>query len=298
MSFFSKKAAGSPTHGQKIPPTSAWRHYNKKQGNKSGAQVAEGNKSPQISVDGLSLAYEGRAVIENLSFSVCQGDYLCVIGENGSGKSTLMNALLGMIKPVKGKISYHHLSRNQIGVLPQQTPVQNDFPATVYEVVMAGCLARHSKGPFLSKDARSIAFSNMEKLGITALRDRPFRELSGGQRQRVLIARALCTAEKALILDEPVTGLDPVTTADIYTLFRDLNQGGMTVVSVTHDVHAALRYASHILRVNKDSVFFGTVDEYAALPEAARYLVSNNSESESETPYGEGGFRYSGGDGV
>ena len=296
MSFFSKKTSKTPSHGQKIPPVGAWGHYNKKQGNKTCTQGNEGNKTPLINVNALSLAYEGRSVIENLSFSVCEGDYLCVIGENGSGKSTLMNALLGIIKPTSGKITFHHLSRNRIGVLPQQTPVQNDFPATVFEVVMAGCLARNSKGPFLSKDARNIAFSNMEKLGITALSDRPFRELSGGQRQRVLIARALCAADKALVLDEPVTGLDPVTTADIYALFRDLNRAGMTVISVTHDVHAAMKYATHILRVNKSSVFFGTIDEYAALPEAARYLIDENEVTTAEKPYGEGGFRYNGGD--
>ncbi|MBQ8410078.1 MAG: metal ABC transporter ATP-binding protein [Clostridia bacterium] len=296
MSFFSKKTGKSPSHGQKIPPAGAWGHYNKKQGAKPQSADTEAHKEVLISVEELVLSYEGRAVIEGLSFNIEAGDYLCVIGENGSGKSTLMNALLGIIKPTAGRIRYHHLARNQIGVLPQQTPVQNDFPATVREVVTAGCLARANKGPFLAKDSKQIAFTNMEKLGITALEGRPFRELSGGQRQRVLIARALCAADKMLVLDEPVTGLDPATTADIYTLFRDMNSSGMTVVSVTHDVKSALKYSNKILRINKDSVFFGTVEEYAALPEALRYLTEEPEATESNVLYGEGGFRYNGGD--
>ena len=296
MSFFSKKPQKSPSHGQKIPPVGAWGHYNKKQGVKQTERDGESERKALVDITDLTLSYEGRAIIEGLSLTVCEGDYLCIIGENGSGKSTLMNALLGIIKPTHGKIAYHHMARNQIGVLPQQTPVQNDFPATVREVVTAGCLARAKKGPFLDRDAKALAFTNMEKLGITSLEARPFRELSGGQRQRVLISRALCAAEKMLVLDEPVTGLDPATTADIYALFRDLNRAGMTIVSVTHDVRAALKYSNKILRINKDSIFFGTVEEYKTLPEAARYLSDGDNETRQETPYGEGGFRYNGGD--
>lgn len=295
MSFFSKKTSKSPSHGQKIPPVGAWGHYNKKQGSKVQLQDRSEEHDTLINIEDLTLSYEGRPVLENLSFHIDEGDYLCIIGENGSGKSTLMNALLGIIKPTGGKIKYHHLARNQIGVLPQQTPVQNDFPATVHEVVIAGCLARAKKGPFLDRGAKSLAFTNMEKLGITSLESRPFRELSGGQRQRVLITRALCAAEKMLVLDEPVTGLDPATTADIYALFRDLNREGMTVVSVTHDVKAALKYSNKILRVNKSSVFFGTVGEYCALPEAQRYLTDDRENEDPTIPYGEGGFRYQGG---
>ena len=294
MSFFSKKTNKSPVHEQKIPPVGSWRHYNKKQGNRPDGESADNAPSLLVSVESLTMSYEGRVVLHDLDLSIHSGDYLCIIGENGSGKSTLMNALLGLLKPTGGKVKYHSLTRNQIGVLPQQMPVERDFPATVREVVTAGCLARSTKGPFLSKDAGKIVFSNMEKLGITPLADRPFRELSGGQRQRVLIARALCAAEKMLILDEPVSGLDPKTTADIYTLLQDLNRSGMTIVTVTHDVRVALRYASHILRMNKDHVFFGTAEEYAALPEAKLYLDTEDDDSAAGTPYGEGGFRYRG----
>ena len=293
MSFFSKKTNKAPSHNAKITPVGAWGHYSKKQGKGTAAGVTA-DKETLIEVDKLSLSYEGRAVIENLSFKVDAGDYLCVIGENGSGKSTLMNALLGLKKQSGGNIVFNKLKRNEIGVLPQQEPVERDFPATVREVVMAGCLARHTKGPFLAKSAEQTAFSNMEKLGITPLANRPYRDLSGGQRQRVMIARALCAAEKVLVLDEPVSGLDPKSTVDMYALFRDLNMGGMTVIMVTHDVASAIRYGSHILRINKDSIFYGTIEEYKALPEAQRYI--DTPVEEKETPFGEGGFRYADGE--
>lgn len=298
MSFFSKKNKNTPSHGAKIPPVGAFGHYNKKQGvkNEDIGESAQKSREVQISVEDLTLSFEGRAVIHDLSFEIREDDYLCVIGENGSGKSTLMNAILGLIKPTAGKISFKGLKRNQIGVLPQLSPIEADFPATVREVVLAGCLARANKGIFLANDSGQITFSAMEKLGITSLADRSYRELSGGQRQRVMIARALCAAEKMLVLDEPVTGLDRTATADVYALIEGLNRGGMTIVTVTHDVRAALKYATKILRVNKDSYLFLDVEKYKKLPEAQVYLQSENDGIDRDRPYGEGGFRYSGGE--
>ena len=297
MSFFSKKSKNPPTHGAKIPPKSAFGHYNKKQGVKSsqfGAPEQSAQRPIQISVEDVTLSYEGRAVIHDLSLCVREGDYICIIGENGSGKSTLTNAILGLLKPTKGKIKLHGIARNQIGVLPQASETEADFPATVSEVVMAGCLARAHKGPFMAKDSKQLAFSSMEKLGITPLADRSYRTLSGGQRQRVLIARALCAAEKMLVLDEPVTGLDRASTKDVYSLIEDLNANGMTVVTVTHDVRSALKYANKILRVNKDSYLFLDTEEYKKLPEALPYVLSEGDDVDRDLPYGEGGFRYNG----
>ena len=298
MSFFSKKSKNSPSHGAKIPPFGAFGHYNKKQGVKT-ATPDEGEsveREVQVTVDDLTLSFEGRPVLHNLSFEICAGDYLCIIGENGSGKSTLMNAILGLLKPTRGKIKYNKLTRNQIGVVPQLSPLEADFPATVSEVVMAGCLARANKGPFLAKDSKQIAFSAMEKLGITPLADRSYKELSGGQRQRVMIARALCAADKMLVLDEPVTGLDRSATADVYSLFRDLNREGMTIIMVTHDVRAALKHSSKILRINKDSYLFTSTEKYVKLPEAQRFIDTEGDGIDRDKPYGEGGFRYSGGE--
>ena len=298
MSFFSKKSKSAPSHSAKIPPVGAFGHYNKKKGVKntdpSSVEASLQEAEIQISVENVTLSFEGRAVLQDISFDIRSGDYICIIGENGSGKSTLMNAILGLLKPSGGKIKYHKIARNQIGVLPQLSPIDTDFPATVREVVLAGCIARSSKGIFLSKDSKDIAFSAMEKLGITPLADRSFRELSGGQKQRVMLARALCAAEKMMFLDEPVTGLDRTSIADVYALIDTLNRDGMTIVTVTHDVRSALRYASKILRINKDSYLFLDTEEYKKLPEAQIYLQSQSDGVDRDQPYGEGGFRYTG----
>lgn len=216
-----------------------------------------------INVEGLTLSYESMTVIKGLSFTVNAGDYLCVIGENGSGKSTLMKALLGHKNILKGKIEFGDgLQKSEIGYLPQQTEVQKDFPASVREIVLSGCLNSSGFHPFYTKAQRELAAANMERLGITGLAGRCYRELSGGQQQRVLLARALCAAKELLVLDEPVAGLDPVVTQSLYKLIKEVNDGGMTVVMVSHDLGAALTYASHILHISHTPLFFGTKDEY------------------------------------
>ncbi len=258
-----------------------------------------GNKSDSktlIKAEDLSLSYDGKPVISSLSFDIRRGDYVCIIGENGSGKSSLIGAILGLNKPSGGKISYLDVKNDQIGFLPQFSHIEADFPATVNEVVLSGCLTKSRRSPFLPKNSKQIAFSAMEKLGITALSKRSFKELSGGQKQRVLFARALCAAEKLFVLDEPTTGLDRAATADVYALMEDLNKSGMTIICVTHDVCAALKYSTKILRINKDSYLFIDTDEYKKLPEAQAFLFVGNEENDAPKPYGEGGFRYNGGE--
>lgn len=211
----------------------------------------------------VSLGYEGKPVVSELNFEVCKGDYLCIVGENGSGKSTLMKALLGHKNILKGRIDLGDgLCRNEIGYLPQQTQVQRDFPASVREIVLSGCLNSSGFHPFYTKSQRETAANCMERLGITDLAGRCYRELSGGQQQRVLLARALCAAKKLLVLDEPVAGLDPVVTQSLYKLIKEINDGGMTVIMVSHDLDAALTYSSHILHIGHKPLFFGTKDEY------------------------------------
>ncbi len=224
-----------------------------------------------IKTEKLTLSYENMTVIENLNFEVKSGDYLCIVGENGSGKSTLVKALLGLKKPVGGSIEFGDgLIQKEIGYLPQQTSAQRDFPASVSEVVISGCLNSRGIRPFYSVKERKTAAENIERLGLTELKNRSYRELSGGQQQRVLLARALCATKKLLLLDEPVTGLDPMVTAEMYGLIEKINKSGVTVIMVTHDMASALRYASHILCLteNKDDGFFGT---------AAEFLESNAS---------------------
>lgn len=216
-----------------------------------------------IKVENLSLSYENMTVIKDLGFEVNSGDYLCIVGENGSGKSTLVKALLGLKKPIGGGISFGDgLKQNEIGYLPQQTNEQRDFPSSVSEVVISGCLNLRGIRPFYSAKERKIAAENMKRLGISELKRRSYRELSGGQQQRVLLARALCATRKILLLDEPVTGLDPMVTAEFYGLISQINRDGVTVIMVTHDMTAAVKYASHILCMREDDCFFGSTDDF------------------------------------
>ncbi len=213
----------------------------------------------------LSVAYEGKTVVNNLSFTVNNGDAVCIVGENGSGKTTLMKAILGLVKTSGGCIEFSDgLSQNEIGYLPQQTEVQKDFPASVNEIVMSGCLNK-MKTPFFSKAEKAKAAYNMELLGISDLRKRCYQELSGGQQQRVLLARALCATQKILLLDEPVAGLDPIVTAELYELVKKLNrEDKITVIMVSHDIPGSLDIADHILHLNHSGSFFGTTEEYIA----------------------------------
>ena len=212
----------------------------------------------------VSVGYEGKPVASHLSFSLQEGDYLCIVGENGAGKSTLMKTLLNLRAPIEGSIVFSDaISRNEIGYLPQQTQVQRDFPATVWEVVLSGCLNRSGLRPFYTKAQKQTAEDWIARLDITDLKKRSYRALSGGQQQRVLLARALCATKKLIVLDEPVAGLDPIVTADLYALIQRINrENGITVIMVSHDIGAALQYATHILQVSGDSNFFGTVEEY------------------------------------
>ncbi len=226
----------------------------------------------QLTCSGLELGYEGRTVLSGLDFSVNAGDYLCIVGENGSGKSTLVKTILGLMKPVRGKITWGEgLRENEVGYLPQQTAAQKDFPATVREVVLSGCQGRAGRRPFYSKAEKELAAQNMDRMGITPIARRCYRELSGGQQQRVLLARALCATRKLLLMDEPVSGLDPRVTAEMYDMIRELNREGITIIMISHDIGTAVREASHILHVGSE-VFFGTAETYRESSLAKRFL--------------------------
>lgn len=212
----------------------------------------------------VSLAYEGRTVAANINFTIEQGDYLCIVGENGSGKSTLIKGLLGLKQPSEGSITLgDDLKHNQIGYLPQQTNQQKDFPASVYEVVLSGCLNQCGLRPFYKKQEKALAKKNMKRLGIYDLASQCYRDLSGGQQQRVLLARALCSTKKMLLLDEPVNGLDPLVTAELYDLVQAINQEDhISIVMVSHDIRSAVEHATHILHLNQTPLFFGTTKDY------------------------------------
>lgn len=218
----------------------------------------------QIICNDVSLGYEGSIVTEHLNFEINEGDYLCIIGENGAGKSTLIKALLNLKSPVSGQITVGDgLKPTEIGYLPQQTVVQKDFPASVWEIVLSGCLNGCGLRPFYTREEKQLAMENMERLGISNLSKKCYRELSGGQQQRVLLARALCATKKMLLLDEPVAGLDPKVTNEMYELIYRLNKkDGITVVMVSHDIEATVKYATHILHVSNIPLFFGKKEEY------------------------------------
>lgn len=219
---------------------------------------------PQIICRDLVLGYDKKIVTENISFDINKGDYLCIVGENGSGKSTLMKALLGLISVMDGKIELSDgLSSGDIGYLPQQTEHQRDFPASVEEVVLSGCIGHKGFLPIYRLSDRIRAHNNLRKLSIDGLQKRPYRELSGGQRQRVLLARALCAADKMILMDEPVSGLDPSAAAEMYKIIEALNrEDGMTVIMVSHDISAAIKYATHVLHLGHEPLFFGTKEDY------------------------------------
>lgn len=211
----------------------------------------------------VTLGYENKSIVENLTFCVESGNYLCIVGENGAGKSTLMRTILNLQHPMSGNLTYNDgLKKNEIGYLPQQTASQKDFPASVFEVVLSGCLNRSGIVPFYTASQKRRAKENIERLGITHLSKKCYRELSGGQQQRVLLARALCASSKLILLDEPVAGLDPKVTADMYAIIKKLNDSGVTVIMVSHDINAAITYSTHILHVAKAPKFFGRTEDY------------------------------------
>lgn len=230
---------------------------------------------PIIKCDNVTLGYEGKNIIENISFEINHGDYLCIVGENGTGKSTLMKGLLGLIRPYSGKIS---VNCNEIGYLPQQTQIQRDFPASVHEIVLSGCLNK-KRIPFYTKKDYALADKALSKLELKELKKSCYQDLSGGQQQRVLLARALCAAGNLLILDEPVAGLDPIITNELYSLIYSLNKKDkITVVMVSHDIKSSLQYATHIIHIESDSYYFGSVSEYKKTPAAKMFITGGTHE--------------------
>lgn len=227
----------------------------------------------QISARNVSMSYEKKPVLEEVSFEVEQGDYLCIVGENGSGKTTLMKGILGLMPIRSGSIQFGDgIKPDHIGYLPQQTVVQRDFPASVFEVVLSGCLNRLGMRPFYSGQEKRRALETLKRLGIEDLRYKSYKALSGGQQQRVLLARALCATEKIVLLDEPATGLDPIVTGELYEIVRELNRSGVTIIMISHDIKTAVENANKILHIGNAAEFFGPTEEYLKSAAGRRFL--------------------------
>ncbi len=228
-----------------------------------------------LKCNNLTLKYENTVVVQDLTFSVHKGDYLCIVGENGSGKSTLLKSLIGLKNYNTGNIVLDEgLKKNEIGYLPQQSTINRDFPASVMEVVLSGFLNTLGFRPFYTVQMKKEAKENLRRLDMADDMQKCFKDLSGGQQQRVLLARALCATSELLILDEPITGLDPIASGELYALIRRLNQeDNVTIIMVSHDIHSAIHNATHILHLMTDSYFFGTTAEYLK-SDAGRLFVN------------------------
>jgi zinc transport system ATP-binding protein len=213
------------------------------------------NSTPLIKCRQLTLGYGSKDLVRDLDYDINVGDYLCIVGRNGSGKTTFLRGIAGLLSPKSGNIEFcEGLTRNQIGYLPQMTIVQKDFPASVEEIVLSAFQGKYGLLPFYGRARRERAMECMALTRTESLRKSCFRELSGGQKQRVLLARALCAAERLLLLDEPVTGLDPESSETMYRVIKDLHKNGMTIVMVTHDVDAALDDATRVMNFDQISV--------------------------------------------
>lgn len=244
-----------------------------------------------ITIKNASMGYDGKTILSDMSLKINENDYVCIVGENGSGKTTLMKCLLGLLQVQSGEISYGDgLMQNEIGYLPQQTVLQKDFPASVGEVVMSGCLnKKHTL--FYSKEQKEMAYRNMELTGVYSLRKKCFRELSGGQQQRAMLARALCATHKLLILDEPVTGLDPKASSDMYALIKNLNDKGITIIMVSHDITSAVNHASKILHLSRNSYFFGSAHQYLHSDIGKKFMITDCPCDDCQHIHGNGGVQ-------
>ena len=215
-----------------------------------------------IELSNVTLAYEKHVVLKNINLEIEEGDFICVVGPNGSGKSTLIKGILGLIKPLKGRIKYNNLKQNFIGYMPQETKVDAFFPASVFEIVLSGTLNNLGLKPFYSKEAKEKAINNLKLLHIENLKNKSFADLSGGQRQKVLLARSLCATSKLLILDEPSNNLDSKSKENLYEMVTNLNKSGITIIMITHDLDHGNLIGNKILSLREDDIFFGSTKDF------------------------------------
>ena len=216
-----------------------------------------------IELKNLSLGYDNHIVLKDINMTIEENDFICIVGPNGSGKSTLIKGILGLIKASKGKVIYHNLKQNFIGYMPQETRVDSNFPASVYEIVLSGTLNRLGLKSFYTRKEKQIAIDNLKILGIENLKDKNFCDLSGGQRQKVLLARSLCATSKLLILDEPSNNLDSKSKQELYKTIIDLNKNhNITIIMITHDLDHHNLIGNKILSLRENEVFFGTTEEF------------------------------------
>jgi len=234
-----------------------------------------------IKGENVSFGYDGHIVVKDLNFSIEAGDFLCVAGENGCGKTTLLKGLLRLINPMEGTLSFgDELKKTGTGYLSQEAIAKKDFPAGVFEIVLSGNIGKMKLRPFYTKAEKNTAGENLQRLGVADIKNRCFRELSGGQQRRVLLARSLCAAENLLVLDEPFSGLDPLISAELYTLLKKINrEAGMTIIMVTHDIEVAA-CANKVLHIQKRQLFFGSMEDYRKSETGKSFFVKMEADND------------------
>lgn len=216
-----------------------------------------------IKLENLTLGYENHPVLTDINLEIESGDFICVVGHNGSGKSTLIKGILGLIKPMCGRVVYDNLEKKFIGYMPQETKVDASFPASVMEIVASGTLNKLGFASFYTKKEKEEALKCLKILGIENLKDKNFPDLSGGQRQKVLLARSLAATSKLLILDEPSNNLDKESKEELYKTIVDLNKvHGITIIMITHDLDHDNLIGNKILSLRENDIFFGSTEEF------------------------------------
>jgi zinc transport system ATP-binding protein len=233
---------------------------------------------PIINIENVTHTYENTTVLKNISFTVNKKDFLGIIGPNGSGKTTLLKIILGIIPPKKGTIKLfkkelrHFREWKKIGYVPQNaTNIEKNFPATVYEVVSMGLLSSKKIPKFITAEDEKKIKNALSIVKMEKFEKKRITELSGGQQQRVLIAKALSSEPEILVLDEPTTGIDPENQQAFYELLGKLNQQGLTILLVSHDIGRITRHVTKVASVNQILSFYGTHAEFCSKDPAHKH---------------------------
>jgi zinc transport system ATP-binding protein len=219
--------------------------------------------NPAISLRGVDFSYDAQPILTDVSFDLRDGEYAAVIGPNGGGKTTLLKLILGLLPPSRGTVRVFGVgpatARKRIGYMPQHPGLDPDFPVTVMDVVLMGRLGLGRKIGFFQRRDREAAEKALEEVRCGDCRNRPFSALSSGQRQRVLIARALASDPKLLMLDEPTSFLDPSVQEDLHELLHRLNER-LTLIVVSHDVAFVSKYVEKVVCVNRSVALHPTAE--------------------------------------
>ena len=212
-----------------------------------------------LEVENISVSYSNHTALENISFKIEEGEYVCLVGENGSGKSTLVKAIVGLLKPDNGKINLN-ISLDEVSYLSQTNLKDLNFPATAKEIIMSG-VQKHGKLPFYTKEDKENYKKIIKDLKIEDIQYRRIGDLSGGQKQRVLIARALIRRPKLLILDEPTTGLDYNITKELYKILEEQNkEKNTTIIMATHDLDEIENVKPRIICLARKLKYDGNIE--------------------------------------